>query len=80
MNKPSLSDLLSLVSNKESLVAFILALSQNETKHNNEWEHASIADYLEAVSTWITDANFQVQSDNPWKSIAEMLYAGKSYE
>lgn len=87
-----LDDLLEKVNSKESFLDFIEALKNDKInegqkeKENpskpysdgkNGWVNGSVVDFLDSIHAYGTDNN-KINLD--WKSIAELLYAGKFYE
>ncbi|WP_175872160.1 hypothetical protein [Burkholderia sp. BCC0397] len=48
------------------------------------WENRSIGEYLEAMIDWAEASEEELRCDdvrdNPWRRIADILFAGKSYE
>ena len=50
----------------------------------NGWGNGTIEAYLGAASAWATSSRngmpYYKKPENPWKRIADILYAGKIYE
>ena len=73
------------INSKEELVLLIQELSNEKTK---EWENISTSEYLEALSSWLEDAdgfyqNFdlEISSEKPsWQLFADALQAATIYE
>jgi hypothetical protein len=57
-------------------------------ENKDSWENITINDYLEALGTWLEDADgfyknqsLKTDSENPsWQLFADALQAAKSYE
>ena len=50
----------------------------------NGWENIKLSDFLWAATSWAESSKnglpMYEKSDNPWKRIADILYAAKIYE
>ncbi len=48
------------------------------------WENITIEDYLESAIAWAEDSEEPNESytkpENPWKRVAQIFHAGKTYE
>jgi hypothetical protein len=72
---------------RDDLVAFIEALRANLSTNPQEWENATLDQYLAALSSWLEDCagyyertGQSVPQTPSWKNVAEMLIAAKVYE
>jgi len=72
---------------REDLAVFVHELAHGLRTKPQEWENATLADYLEAMAARIEDAEgYYVNSGQPvsrqpsWQTLAEILQASKHYE
>jgi hypothetical protein len=82
-----LHELVNAIDTREDLVAFIEALRANLSSKPQEWENATLDQYLAALSAWLEDCpgyykrtGQSAPATPSWKNIAEMLIAAKVYE
>lgn len=75
------------IGTKDDLVAFIKALRANLLSNPQEWENATLDQYLAALAGWLEDSagyynrtGQSVPAIPSWKNVAEMLIAAKVYE
>lgn len=75
------------VNTREDLIRFIKQLRMDLQTHNHEWENLTLEHYLEAMEAWASDMEgYYSNIDQPipkqpsWKTIADMLYASRTYE
>lgn len=73
------------VSDKKSFLVFMKKLVEDYKEHTLEWENTSIAEYLEAMISWIEDYSSSEFNDIDWDNVdyvtmAKILYMGKIYE
>ncbi|MCR8630883.1 DUF7660 family protein [Paenibacillus radicis (ex Xue et al. 2023)] len=67
------------VKTKDDLMIFIQVLRNDLQTNNDEWENITLEHYLESIEAWITDTTSLPNEPN-WKSLAQIMYAGKVYE
>ena len=90
-----ISSLISKVNSKETFLEFVQAMAADWEEERRlgkaapsnpygpgakGWENISIGAFLKAMHAWATDADEKVPSDPNWKTFAQLLLAGKSYE
>jgi hypothetical protein len=68
------------VSNKDDFVRFVAGLKADFEARPDEWENASVPDYLDAIGQWTRDWTEFERSPNPWRHAATMLWMGRIYE
>lgn len=75
------------IKTKADLIAFIEALGRDLKTNPKEWENATLERYLTALASWLEDSDGYYRNhgmDPPtspsWRSVADMLIAGKMYE
>lgn len=80
-------DKTSFVYTREDLAVFVHELAHNLRTRPQEWENTTLVTYLEAMASWIEDAEgYYVNSGQPvpkqpsWQNLAEILQAAKHYE
>jgi len=87
VNIMELHERVETIDTKADLVAFIEALRHDLQANPGEWENPNLDRYLSALASWIEDSDGYYRNRNrsppstpSWKSVAEMLLAGKIYE
>ena len=84
MSTPDPFDLLEHVTDEASFLTFVKTLERDARENREEWENATIADFLESAAAWAEDSDFGASQDlsrhNPWQRFAVFLYCGKIYE
>jgi hypothetical protein len=82
-----LHDQVTGVATRADLVAFIEALRADLQSNPQEWENATLDQYLRALASWLEDCSGYyartgqgVPATPSWKNVAEMLIAAKIYE
>jgi hypothetical protein len=75
------------VKTREDLARFVLALRDDLLSHEDAWENATLARFLEALGAWIGDMQgyFKNQGipepEQPdWRLVGHMLFAASIYE
>jgi len=75
------------IATRADLVAFIEALRADLLSNPQEWENATLDQYLRALASWLEDCSGyyerkgqSVPTMPSWKNVAEMLIAAKMYE
>jgi hypothetical protein len=75
------------IDSREALAEFINDLRKNLIDSPEEWENATLADFLEALAAWVQDMDgyyvnnkLQVPLSPSWKLVAEIMLAAKYYE
>ncbi|MGK9204190.1 DUF7660 family protein [Sinorhizobium meliloti] len=67
------------VHDKEGFIK-LLAQMREELKTGTEgWENKRVDDFLEAMSAWVNDWQWPVDT-NPWTHAAKLMQAAASYE
>ncbi len=78
-----MDQLLEQVQDPESFLRFVVAL-QEDRIDEEEWENATIQDFLGASIAWAKDSDWGARqglsSESVWKQMAVFLYMGKVYE
>ena len=84
MSAPDPVGLLEQVTDQTSFLTFVKALAEDARENRDEWENATIADYLASAAAWAEDSDFGASQglsrQNPWRRFAVLLYTGKIYE
>ena len=72
------------IATREDLVAFIEALRADLVSNPQNWENATLDQYLRALASWLEDCSDyyertgqSVPTTPSWKNVAEMLIAAK---
>lgn len=75
-------EMLERVTDRDSFVKFLKALSQDSVENPEEWENRTISEYLESISAWIEDTHTGEGGIKhlEFKEMAEVFYVGKIYE
>lgn len=71
------------VSDKESFITFVGELNMNLKSDSGEVQNVTIESFLESITAWIHDSNYEpnVQTQKQfWAEVAKLLYMGKVYE
>jgi hypothetical protein len=72
------------VTDERTFVEFLWALSEDRRKNADDWQWATIEDFLDASASWAEDTkngvNAYVLPTNPWKRFADIVHCGKIYE
>lgn len=75
------------VASRDDFVDFVRALRDDLSASPEEWQNATLADFLEALSGWVQDMDgyyennrLPVPASPKWKNVAEMMLAAKYYE
>ena len=73
------------ISDRGSFLAFLDALSSDCRRHPEAWENPTVHQYLEAMRSWMEDADpseFHSMEEHPlcYAAVAKILYMGKIYE
>ncbi|AMO46696.1 Hypothetical protein AKI40_0268 [Enterobacter sp. FY-07] len=75
------------VNNREELLTLIQALATDARHSPEAWQNKSVADYLEAMASWIEDMDgyyknrqLPLPQNISWGVFADVLMAAKSYE
>lgn len=75
------------VYSRENLAIFVHELAHDLRTKPQEWENATLADYLDTMVAWVEDSEgYYVNSGKPvppqpsWQNLAEILLAAKYYE
>jgi hypothetical protein len=75
------------IDSKASLAKFVEALRRDLQENPQEWENATLDQFLAALASWIEDSDgYYVNQGRPipvspsWRNVAEMLIAAKIYE
>jgi hypothetical protein len=82
-NSEGLHSLFEAIKKQDDFLAFLDALSEDFTERRNEWESVQIDTFLEAISAFCRDyssKNPKFFERFPWKEVALLFLAGKSYE
>ena len=66
------------LSTQEELVSFIANLHADLKNNSATWENATLESYLEAMSGFVADANFN--EEPKWRTIAKVLLSASRYE
>ena len=81
------ADKTSFVYTREDFAVFVHELAHNLQTKPQEWENATLAEYLEAMAAWVEDsegyyvnAGKSVPQQPTWQNLAEALVAAKRYE
>ena len=81
-----LHELIETVTDEETFVAFLLAMSEDyaisgDSESVLSWQSNSIDSMLESAAAWAIDTQASAhQTSNPWRRCAEILWAGNHYE
>ena len=67
------------VQSREEFLLFLAELRANYFNAQEEWENASIPDFLESLGAWIDDKEVSAPPET-WRLIAQVLFAGSRYE
>ncbi len=75
------------INSRDDFIEFVNALRYDLSSRPEEWQNATLNDFLEALSAWVRDMdgyyinnNLPVPNLPSWKNFAEMLLAAKFYE
>ncbi|WP_341278248.1 hypothetical protein [Paenibacillus sp. FSL H8-0537] len=85
MGKPN--DLIDHIKTKEDFIQFVSLLRDNLAHKPEEWENRALADYFDAIESWMQDMdgfyqnqNKETPADASWQLFASILMAAKYYE
>jgi hypothetical protein len=67
------------VKSREEFLEFVAALIEDYRRDGDSWENVSIPEFLEAILAWVKDSDL-LASQDAWKAVSQMLYAGSRYE
>lgn len=67
------------LSTKDELVTFIANLRGDLGANGEQWESATLEDFLEAMQAWINDSEFD-EGEPVWRTLAKLLVAASRYE
>lgn len=75
------------INSRDDFIEFVNALRYDLSSRPEEWQNATLNDFLEALSAWVRDMdgyyinnNLPVPNLPSWRNFAEMLLAAKFYE
>ena len=68
------------VTDKQSFLEFLAALSTDLRDHPDKWENPELLLFLEAMEAWTRDCKKFEKSPNPWQHAASLLAAARVYE
>lgn len=75
------------VQSRDDLVSFLTELKADLDANRGEWTNADLGSFLEAMAAWIQDIEGYFQNTgqklsdlSPWKLLADVLIAARSYE
>ncbi len=73
------------VNDKEAFLDFLEALRTDYLTNPEDWENRTVAEYVDAMRSWIEDYSACGQNDVDWEdanyaTMAKILYAGRIYE
>lgn len=73
------------VNSKEAFLSFLDALEKDYRINSREWDNTTIAEYIDAMKSWIEGFSTCEWNDIDWDSLdytamARILYMGKIYE
>ncbi|MEV6589407.1 DUF7660 family protein [Streptomyces acidicola] len=75
------------VGSREDLVSFVRSLHHSHTQEGDSWENAELDRFLEALASWIDDADGwysnagrELPTNGDWSFFARALRAATSYE
>lgn len=73
------------IDSKETFLSFLGALEEDYRKNPAGWDNTTIAEYLDAMKSWIEDFSDCQWNDIDWDHLdyavmARILYMGKIYE
>lgn len=82
-----LHDQIEKIDSKEGLADFVAALLQDLENNPDEWENSTLKNYLDAMESWIRSMDSYYKNTGQaipvapsWRTLADILYASKSYE
>ena len=83
----SLNETVSQIQTREDFIQFLQELLRDLRTAPEQWENATLEDFLEAMAAWGEDADgycanqdITVPQQASWKTLGEMLLAAKIYE
>lgn len=82
------TELVSTIETTADLAEFVGELHRDLIRNPEEWHNITLGHYLQSLSAWIADmkdsSTFNGASPSPehpsWRTLAEVLLAGKYYE
>lgn len=82
----SLDERARAVASREDLVGLIAALVEDLRRAPQRWENSELGSYLETMAAWCADspgfgdASREDDALPPWRIVADLLMAARSYE
>lgn len=73
------------INDKEAFLVFLEVLRTDFLTNPEEWENRTVAEYVDAMKSWIEDYSACGRTDVDWDNVgyatmAKILYAGRIYE
>ena len=87
MDRLQLSRNIGSIESRQDLMQFILELQRSMHDDPESWENVELGQFLSAMSAWVGDMHWYYENqgidfneNQPWRMVADILYAAGIYE